>query len=143
MRYWAEAMIDEAIGGLLRSSSAFSFAFLKAARRCGPCSGAARVAPSCRRQKGQAVRCELVSEVASLVDDASRVSFEGLLEADGEGVLGREYFRVSALLLPLPLLVFRRKTRRDVGMKFPARWLSTSTRSSPPVGRASSSDGGE
>ena len=142
MRYWAEVMIDEAIGGLLRSSSAFSFAFLKAARRCGPCSGAARVAPSCRRQKGQAVRCELVFVVVSFVD-VSRVSFEGLLEADGEGVLGREYFRVSALLLPLPLLVFRRKTRRDVGMKFPARWLSTSTRSSPPVGRASSSDDGE
>ena len=117
------------IGELLRSSFASSFAFLKAARRCGPCSGAARVAPSCRRQKGQAVRFELVSLAVSLVDDASRVSFEGLPEADGGGVLEGAWSRVFALLLPLPLPVFRRKMRRDVGKKLPARWLSASTRS--------------
>ena len=140
MRYWAGAMLGVMVDELLRFSSASSFAFLKAARRCGPCSGAARVAPSCRRQKGQAVRCELVFVVVSFVD-VSRVSFEGLLEADGEGVLGLERSRVFALLLPLPLLVFRRKTRRDVG-KLPAHWLLVSIRSSLPCGRASSSDDG-
>ena len=115
------------IGELLRSSFASSFAFLKAARRCGPCSGAARVAPSCRRRKELAGRCEL--SVGSSVDAVSRVSCEGPQEVDDEGASKEANFRVSALLLPLPLPVFRRKTRRDVGTKLPARWLSVLTRS--------------
>ena len=116
------------IGELLRSSFASSFAFLKAARRCGPCSGAVRVAPSCRRRKELAVRCELYSMVGLTVC-VSRASGEDPLEAGDEDALEGATFRVFALLLPFPLLVFRRKTRRDVGTKLPARWLSVLTRS--------------
>ena len=118
MRYWAGAMLGVMVDELLRFSSASSFAFLKAARRCGPCSGAVRVAPSCRRRKELAVRCELYSLVGLTVC-VSRASGEGPLEAGDEDALEGATFRVFALLLPFPLLVFRRKTRRDVG-KLPA-----------------------
>ena len=141
--YWAAETARVLVDELLRSSFVSSFAFLKAAPLYGLCIGAVRFAPSCRRRKEWEGRCELASGVESrfVADFAVSRANPPEVSRNGEGVLAEAVSRVSASLLDLSLLVFRKKTWRDVGsVKLLACRLSALTRSVLRGGRASLND---